>query len=348
MTFAPFVFLLANYNTLFAILGAEMAGASCSRAGGWKPPLLSRPELGLEFWRVNSSNELAGWLAAAQEAARRGAKVLEDWRRRFTVREKARFDLVTEADFASQQAIRDFLHERYPDHAFLGEESASPGASAPGENAPPTWIVDPLDGTTNYVHDCPLYCVSIGLMVQGELVVGVVFDPSRQEMFRAATGQGAWLEKIASQSEPGASNSGSGASGAGGRAHRLQTSRSDRLEESLLATGFPPDMRGQERALDWWRYFSYRTRSLRRTGSTALNLAYVAAGRFDAYWGFDNHAWDVAGAAVIIREAGGSITTTSGQPFDPFLPDTLASNGPLHPVLLAAFHQNNLADSSEG
>ena len=307
---------------------------------------------------MSSPHSLADWLDAAQEAARRGAAVLEDWRRRFTVREKARFDLVTEADLASQRAIQDFLHQQFPDHAFLGEESseASPLALAPGEgsqdstlprriiepNAPPTWIVDPLDGTTNYVHDCPLYCVSIGLLVRGELVVGVVFDPSRQEMFRAAIGQGAWLIKTgASLSEP-------GALATGGRVQRLQTSRSKRLEEALLATGFPPDLRGQERALDWWRYFSLHTRSLRRTGSTALNMAYVAAGRFDAYWGFDNHAWDVAGAAVLIREAGGAITTTSGQPFDPFRPDTLASNGPLHPVMLAAFHQSNRADSSEG
>ncbi|HEV2945756.1 MAG TPA: inositol monophosphatase family protein [Gemmataceae bacterium] len=108
-------------------------------------------------------------------------------------------------------------------------------------------------------------------------------------------------------------------------------------EKAGPATGFPPDLRGQERALDWWRYFSLRTRSLRRTGSTALNMAYVAAGRFDAYWGFDNHAWDVAGAAVLIREAGGQITTTDGQPFDPFRPDTLASNGPLHPIMLELF-----------
>jgi myo-inositol-1(or 4)-monophosphatase len=293
----------------------------------------------LQDLNVNSL-PLGDWLDAAQEAARRGAAVLEDWRQRFSVREKARFDLVTEADVGSQQAIWDYLHQQFPDHAFLGEEELSPAskvASAPGEraklstraattiaaDAPPTWIVDPLDGTTNYVHDCPVYCVSIGLLVQGELVVGAVYDPSRGEMFRAAIGQGAWRNQEAT----------------GDRAQRLQTSRSNRLEESLLATGFPPDLRGQERALDWWRYFSLHTRSLRRTGSTALNLAYVAAGRFDAYWGFDNHAWDVAAGAVLIREAGGTLTTTAGQPFDPFRPDTLASNGPLHSVLLQAFRK---------
>jgi myo-inositol-1(or 4)-monophosphatase len=278
-----------------------------------------------------TSHELSLWLSAAQEAARRGAAVLEDWRHRFSVREKARFDLVTEADLASQKAIQEYLHYHFSDHAFLGEEnteqSLNRGEGSRERSGIPTWIVDPLDGTTNYVHDCPMYCVSIGLMVQGEIVVGVVYDPSRQEMFYAAKGQGAWLSWPRKKGEPGESASGVKPRG-------LQTSCIDRLGESLLATGFPPDVRGQERALDWWRYFSLRTQSLRRTGSTALNMVYVAAGRFDGYWGFDNHAWDVAGAAVIIREAGGQITTTDGQPFDAFRPDTLASNGPLHPVLL--------------
>jgi myo-inositol-1(or 4)-monophosphatase len=105
---------------------------------------------------------------------------------------------------------------------------------------------------------------------------------------------------------------------------------------ALLATGFPPDLRGQERTLDYWRYLSLRTRSLRRTGSTALNLAYVAAGRFDGYWAFDNHVWDVAGGVVLVREAGGLVTNVDGSPYDPYTPDALVSNGPLHPVLLEA------------
>jgi len=258
-----------------------------------------------------TTSSLTEYLEAAKEAARRGAAVLEEWRHRFQVKEKARFDLVTEADLASQQAIRVFLTGHFPGHGFLGEEGA--GSSRPGSEAPPTWIVDPLDGTTNYVHDCPMYCVSIGLQVAGELVVGVVFDPTREEMFAAARGSGAWLGE-----------------------QRLQTSKTDSLEEALLATGFPPDPRGQERSLAWWRYFSLRTRSLRRTGSTALNLAYVAAGRFDGYWAFDNHVWDVAGGGVLIQEAGGTTTNINGTAFDPYLPDALASNGPLHAVLLEA------------
>jgi len=258
---------------------------------------------------------LTGYLEAAQEAARRGAAILEEWRRRFQVREKGRFDLVTEADLASQRTIREFLCGRFPDHGFLGEEEKA-GEGRPGPDAPPTWIVDPLDGTTNYVHDCPFYCVSIGLQVAGELVAGVVFEPSRQEMFWAAKGRGAWV---------------------GGQ--RLRTSTIDRLEQALLSTGFPPDLRGQERMLDWWRHFSVRAQSLRRTGSTALNLAYLAAGRFDGYWAFDNHVWDVAGAVVLLREAGGMITNVDGSEYDPYTPDALASNGPLHPLLLEQFRK---------
>jgi myo-inositol-1(or 4)-monophosphatase len=257
-----------------------------------------------------AADALSDYLDAACEAARRGAAVLEDWRSRFQVREKARFDLVTDADLASQQAVRSYLHQRFPDHGFLGEEG--PDAKVrPGPDAPPTWIVDPIDGTTNYVHDFPFYCVSIGLQIAGEMVVGVVNDPRHQEMFCAAKGRGAWLGE-----------------------RRLRTSQATSLSEALLATGFPPDVKGQERTLDWWRHFSLRTRSLRRTGSTALNLAYVAAGRFDGYWAFDNHVWDVAGSVVLVREAGGVITNVDGSPFDAYSPDALASNGPLHTILL--------------
>ena len=261
-------------------------------------------------------HDLNSYLAAAKEAALRAADVLNEWKARFTVREKARFDLVTDADLASQKAIREYLSERFPDHEFLGEED-SVRKEAPTYDAPPTWIVDPIDGTTNYVHDCPLYCISIGLQVQHELVVGVVYDPSQKEMFAAAKGQGAWLNE-----------------------KRLQTSKIDRLDQALLATGFPPDLQGQEKTLDWWRYFAFHAQSLRRTGSTALNMAWVAAGRFDGYWAFDNHIWDVAGAAVIVREAGGTITNIDGTPYDAYTPDALVSNGPLHAILLEHLKNN--------
>jgi myo-inositol-1(or 4)-monophosphatase len=264
---------------------------------------------------MKPTDPLTDYLDAACQAARRGAAVLLEWRSRFRVREKGRFDLVTEADLASQQAIRTFLAQRYPGHGFLGEEDKA-SQHRPGPDAPPTWIVDPLDGTTNYVHDFPLYCVSIGLQVGGEIVVGVVHEPLRDEMFSAARGHGAWLND-----------------------RRLATTRADRLEEALLTTGFPSDLRGREGTLDWWRHFSYKAQSLRRTGSTALNLAYLAAGRCDAYYAFDNHVWDVAGGLVVVREAGGVVTNVDGSPFDPYTPDALASNGPLHPLLLDCFRR---------
>src|SRR5438445_4659347 len=180
------------------------------------------------------ASQLRNLLGAAKEAALRAAVILEDWRRRFSVREKARFDLVTEADLASQKTIYDFLGKRFPDHEFLGEEDLT-AKPRPGADAPPTWIVDPIDGTTNYVHDCPLYCISIGLQVAGEMVVGVIFDPPHNELFRAALGHGAWLND-----------------------RRLRTSRIDRLDQALLSTGFPADPTAQGRSLDWWRYFSGR------------------------------------------------------------------------------------------
>jgi myo-inositol-1(or 4)-monophosphatase len=120
---------------------------------------------------------------------------------------------------------------------------------------------------------------------------------------------------------------------------RLATSQTDRLEQALLATGFPADMQGREDLLHWWHTFSLRAHGLRRTGSTALNLAYLAAGRFDGYWAFDNHVWDVAAAVVLLREAGGVITNADGSPYDPYTPDAVASNGPLQPALLACFQE---------
>ena len=258
-------------------------------------------------------NEYVAFLDAAKQAALRAAEVLEFWRRKFQVKEKGRFDLVTDADVASQRAIQEYLSSLFPDHAFLGEEEGA-GKSRPGPDAPPTWIIDPIDGTTNYVHDCPFYCVSIGLQIANEMIVGVVYDPAHKEMFAAAKGGGAWLND-----------------------QRLHTSATPTLAQSLLATGFPPDLRGNEKALDWWRHFSYQAQALRRTGSTALNLAYVAAGRYDGYYAFDNHVWDIAGGIVLVREAGGIVSDIDGGPYDPFTPDALATNGPIHAAMVEIF-----------
>src|SRR5215210_2147350 len=165
-------------------------------------------------------HDLTSYKEAACEAGRRAAAVLAEWRGKFSVREKGRADLVSEADVNAQEAVRAHLLGRFPSHDLLGEEGPAE-KSRPGPGAPPTWIVDPLDGTTNYVHDLPLYCVSIGLEVAGDLVVGVVCDPRQDEMFAAAQGRGATLN---------------------GRP--LRTSAAATLGEALLTTGFPPDLRG--------------------------------------------------------------------------------------------------------
>ncbi|OWK35524.1 inositol monophosphatase family protein [Fimbriiglobus ruber] len=262
---------------------------------------------------------LAECLAAAEEAARRGAVKLEEWRKKFQVREKSRADLVTDADGASQQAIKDYLLGRFPDHFFLGEEEAvgkKIEETRPPAGAPPVWVVDPLDGTTNYVHDVPAYCVSIGLYVGGKSVVGVIYDPRLNEMFSAASGHGATLN-----GEP------------------IKVSTVPGVRDALISTGFPANYAAQLRNLEAWRKVSYHSQALRRTGSTALNLAYVAAGRFDGYWCYDNYAWDVLAGAVLVAEAGGTITAGDGTPFDPFRMDLCASNGLIQSELLGVLNE---------
>ncbi len=268
-----------------------------------------------------SESQLADCRAAAVEAARLGAEVLEYWQSRFEVREKGYADLVTDADPAAQRAIQEFLHQTFPQHGFLGEEQAhGPDAQEGGlrlpPDAPPTWIVDPLDGTANYAHGCPFYCVSIGLWDAGELVVGVIHDPRAKEVFSAAKGQGATLN-----GKP------------------IRVSPISQLRYALISTGFPPDPNKQRRNLDAWQMFSYRAQALRRTGSTALNLAYVAAGRYDAYWAYDNFVWDVAAGVVLVQEAGGVVSRVNGEPFDPFLSDLLASNGQIQAEMLAGLQE---------
>lgn len=258
--------------------------------------------------------ELADCLDAATEAARRGAALLEQWRGKFATREKARADLVTDADQASQDAVKGYLAERFPGFGFLGEEDCVGKRcedTRPPADAPPTWVVDPLDGTVNYVHDVPAYCVSIGLWAGGACVVGVILDPRQNELFAAARGQGATLN-----GKP------------------IRVSPTEHLKDALISTGFPYKMEAQRRNLAAWARVTEHSQALRRTGSTALNLAYVACGRFDGYWAFDNYAWDVAGGACLVAEAGGELSAADGSAFDPFRPDLLATNGRYHGELL--------------
>ena len=263
-----------------------------------------------------SNLDLPACLAAATEAARLGAAQLEAWRSKFHVQEKARADLVTEADVAAQAAIKDHLLARFPGHAFLGEEDCvgkSIDETRPPAGHPPTWVVDPLDGTVNYVHDVPCYCVSIGLVIAGEPTVGVIYDPRLDELFTAATGHGAHLN-----GKP------------------MRVSGCATVGDGLISTGFPAAYEAQKRAFAAWQKLSKHAQALRRTGSTAINLAYVACGRFDGYWAYDNYAWDVAAGVVLVREAGGTVTGVHGAAYDPFRMDISATNGPIHAELLAA------------
>ena len=255
-------------------------------------------------------------LAAADRAARAGADQLEHWRSKFRVREKARADLVTEADLASQQAIREVLDSAFPDYGFVGEEDAVGRAieeTRPPAGSPPVWVVDPLDGTVNYVHDVPAYCVSVGLYSEGKAVAGVIYDPRLGELFAAACGRGATLN--------------------GGP---IRVSPCPDIGDALLSTGFPADLESQRRNFVAWEKLAARSQALRRTGSTALNLAYVAAGRFDGYWAYDNYAWDVMAGAILVQEAGGTVTGIGGGDYDPFRTDIAAAAPGVHAAMVAA------------
>lgn len=261
-----------------------------------------------------SDTELSACLATAVEAARVGAAELERWRGKFSIREKGRADLVTEADVASQKLIKDVLLGKFPTHLFIGEEESvgkSPGDVRPDAGAPPAWVVDPLDGTANYAHDVPAYCVSIGLWHAGRAIVGVILDPRQNELFTAAVGQGAFLN---------------------GKPMRVSTVSS--VEGAMLSTGFPANYEKQLRNLEAWKKITAHAQSLRRNGSTALSMAYVAAGRFDGYWAYDNYPWDVMAGAALITEAGGLLCATDGTTFDPYRPDLIAANPPVFPELV--------------
>jgi myo-inositol-1(or 4)-monophosphatase len=224
-----------------------------------------------------------------QRAARVGGQVLRDYCGRVQAREKGPSDLVTEADVASQRAIRDTLLGAYPQHGFLAEENESIPPGADGLR----WIVDPLDGTTNFVHGIPTFAVSIGLEQHGRLLLGVVYDPSRDECYLAATGEGASLNGAP-----------------------LRVSQTCELSKAVVGVSFPPQVgRSSQEVLRFLEVLT-RCRATRRTGSTALNLCYVAAGRFDALWSYSTKPWDVAAGALIVREAAGMLTGPAGGEFD--------------------------------
>ena len=231
-----------------------------------------------------------------------------DWRGRFQTREKSPTDLVTDADVASQEAIRLEIARHFPSHAFVGEEEP---AGLPAEDEY-VWIVDPLDGTTNYVHGYPAYAVSVALARGRELLAGVIYDPIQDCCFSAELGQGAWCDGV-----------------------RMEVTRARAVSESLVAVSLPPRVERDSLDLVDFAEASQACRAVRRSGSAALNLAYVARGWLDAFWATQILPWDVAAGVLMIQEAGGCVTGRDGGKFDLWNPHFLAAATPqLHEGLL--------------
>jgi myo-inositol-1(or 4)-monophosphatase len=247
------------------------------------------------------SNELnADLLTTCEAAARAGGRELMAWRGRFETREKGVADYVTDADLASQAAIREVIAARFPNHDFIGEEQ--PPEKFPNRADQMNWIVDPLDGTTNYVHDFPCYAVSIAVARGSELLAGVVFDPVAGKCFSAAAGQGAWCN-----------------------GDKLKSSAAKHVGEALAAVSLPARVHRDAPDLLDFVAATQICQGVRRTGSAALNLANVASGALDAFWASHIQPWDVAAGVLLVREAGGVVTARDGGEFNLWKPHFIAA-----------------------
>jgi myo-inositol-1(or 4)-monophosphatase len=246
----------------------------------------------------------------AERAALEAGGLLKAAYGHVSAREKGPGDLVTDADRASQQLIARILTEGRDDHTLLAEEDGA----VPDPAKPWRWVVDPLDGTINFAHGFPLWCVSIALEHEGNLVVGVIHVPLMGTTYSTSLGQGATLN---------------------GQPIRVSTAA--HLRQSLISTGLPTDFAGDaERQLAYLRRFSIGTHSVRRTGSTAWNLTQVAAGGCELFYATSIHPWDVAAGVLLVREAGGTVTRLTGERYDLYGEGILASNGPVHAEAVAA------------
>ncbi len=248
---------------------------------------------------------------AIQTARDAGSLLAERFGRTLQVTNKSELDLVTESDLASERLIIDRIKTHYPRHSILAEES---GATAPADREVQSdwrWIIDPLDGTTNYAHGYPCFCVSMGLEHRGRMEIGVIYDPLRDEMFTAERGAGASLN---------------------GR--RMQVSAVRNLSGALLCTGFPYDVRERSEFARHFANFIMNAQAVRRDGAAALDLAYVACGRFDGFWEEGLKPWDVAAGGLMVEEAGGRVSNYAGEPLDIFVPPILASNGLVHEQMM--------------
>jgi len=253
---------------------------------------------------------LASFSETAAEIAREaGALVANYLERHIGFELKGDYDLVTEADRASERLIVERLRSHFPAHAIVAEEGG--GQAGASEYR---WYVDPLDGTTNFAHGFPAFNVTMGLERSGEVIAGVVFDPLRNEMFTAERGSGAFLN---------------------GR--RIHVSKAARIEDSLVATGFPSRKRHQNVNVHFYYQLAMLSHGVRRAGAAALDLAYVACGRLDAFWEFSLHPWDMAAGELLVREAGGVCSDMHGGPLSLRGPHVLADNGAIHAEMVELF-----------
>lgn len=245
---------------------------------------------------------------------------MQYFRRRVKIEYKGEADLVTEADRNSEALIIRRVREQFPTHAVLGEESGAVAAAAVS-NAGYRWYVDPLDGTTNFAHGFPVFCVSLGIerlnaAGMAERVAAVVYDPTRDELFSAELGGGAFLNGV-----------------------KVNVSAISSLKDSLIATGFPSQKRHKNPNIHFYHQLTLKTHGVRRAGSAALDLCYVACGRTEGFWEFNLNPWDTAAGVLIVQEAGGVVTDFSGGEFDIASRQVLATNGLIHAELLQEFSE---------
>ena len=228
------------------------------------------------------------------------------------IHNKGEIELLTESDLASEKLIIDRIRTFYPRHTILAEESGETmSANSADQKSEWKWIIDPLDGTTNYAHGYPCFCVSMALERNGKLELGVIYDPMRDEMFTAERDQGAALN-----------------------GKRIRVSQIDNLNRALLCTGFPYDVRERNEFARHFANFIMNAQAVRRDGAAALDLAYVACGRFDGFWEEGLKAWDVAAGVLMIEEAGGRVSNYDGSPFSIYHPPILASNQLVHEQMM--------------
>jgi len=249
---------------------------------------------------------------AVDLAHKAGALLIKKSDQSIEVHYKGDINLVTEADKMSESLIIETIRRNFPDHGILSEESPA----ILGES-PMRWIIDPLDGTTNYAHGYPVFCVSIALEKDGAVILGVIYDPTRQDTFTAVRGEGAyWNGK------------------------RLAVSKTRDLTRSLLATGFPYDIReSKENNLNYFNLMAKEVQAIRRAGAAALDIAYVAAGRFDGFWELKLKPWDMAAGCLLVEEAGGKITDIFADPWNLLSHHILVSNGLIHEQMIDVFQR---------